>query len=74
MVKYIGENNYEHGSKEKTGVLITNLGTPDEPNSQALKIYLKHVYLIRCIFKTYIFKRFLQQVYPSNIHLQMIYL
>ena len=41
MVKYIGENNYEHGSKEKTGVLITNLGTPDEPNSKALKIYLK---------------------------------
>ena len=41
MVKYIGESNYEHGSKEKTGVLITNLGTPDEPNSKALKIYLK---------------------------------
>ena len=41
MVKYIGENNYEHGSKEKTGVLITNLGTPDEPNAKALKIYLK---------------------------------
>ena len=41
MVKYIGEKNYEHGSKEKTGVLITNLGTPDEPTSKALKPYLK---------------------------------
>ena len=40
MSKYIGETNYEHGSDEKTGVLITNLGTPDAPNSQALKIYL----------------------------------
>ena len=29
MVKYIGEKDYEHGSKEKIGVLITNLGTPD---------------------------------------------
>ena len=26
MVKYIGEKDYEHGSKEKIGVLITNLG------------------------------------------------
>ena len=34
MVKYIGEKNYEHGSKEKIGVLITNLGTPDAPNKK----------------------------------------
>ena len=40
MVKYIGESNYEHGSKAKIGILITNLGTPDNPNSKALKIYL----------------------------------
>ena len=40
MVKYIGEKNYEHGSKEKIGVLITNLGTPDAPNKQELKVYL----------------------------------
>ena len=33
MVKYIGEKDYEHGSKEKTGVLITNLGTPDAPET-----------------------------------------
>ena len=37
MVKYIGEKDYEHGSKEKIGVLITNLGTPDAPNKKELK-------------------------------------
>ena len=41
MPNYIGEPNYEHGSKPKVGILITNLGTPDAPNSKALKIYLK---------------------------------
>ena len=40
MVKYIGEKDYEHGSKEKIGVLITNLGTPDAPNRKKLKVYL----------------------------------
>ena len=40
MVKYIGEKDYEHGSKEKIGVLITNLGTPDAPNKKKLKVYL----------------------------------
>ena len=39
-MKYFGEKNYEHGSKDKTGVLITNLGTPDEPNAKSLKVYL----------------------------------
>ena len=39
-MKYFGEKNYEHGSKDKTGVLITNLGTPDAPNAKSLKIYL----------------------------------
>ena len=40
MVKYIGEKDYEHGSREKIGVLITNLGTPDAPNKKELKVYL----------------------------------
>ena len=40
MVKYIGEKDYEHGIKEKIGVLITNLGTPDAPNKKELKVYL----------------------------------
>ena len=41
MVKYKGEKDYQHGSQEKIGILITNLGTPDAPNAKALKVYLK---------------------------------
>ena len=40
MVKYFGEKNYEHGSDDKTGVLITNLGTPDAPKRKELKKYV----------------------------------
>ena len=39
-MKYFGEKNYEHGSKDKTGVLITNLGTPDAPDAKSLRVYL----------------------------------
>ena len=39
-MKYFGEKNYEHGSNDRTGILITNLGTPDAPNAKSLKIYL----------------------------------
>ena len=41
MIEYVGEKDYQHGSEEKTGVLITNLGTPDAPTAKALKPYLK---------------------------------
>ena len=40
MVKFIGEINYQHGSIDNTGILLTNLGTPDAPNAKSLKIYL----------------------------------
>ena len=40
MVKYVGEKDYEHGTKENIGILITNLGTPDAPEKQELKVYL----------------------------------
>jgi len=40
MVKFVGEKNYEHGSKDKTGVLITNLGTPDAPDAKLVRKYL----------------------------------
>ena len=40
-MKYEGEKDYRHGSKSHLGVLITNLGTPDRPNSNSLKKYLK---------------------------------
>ena len=41
MAYYFGEKNYQHGSAEKTGILLTNLGTPDAPTAKALKPYLK---------------------------------
>ena len=41
MTKYFGENDYQHGSEDKTGILLTNLGTPDAPTSKAVKPYLK---------------------------------
>ena len=40
MPTFIGEKDYEHGSPDKTGILLTNLGTPDEPTSKAVKPYL----------------------------------
>ena len=40
MSKFVGEINYKHGSPDKTGILLTNLGTPDEPTAKAVKTYL----------------------------------
>ena len=40
-MKYEGEKDYKHGTKENIGILITNLGTPDKPQRKELKIYLK---------------------------------
>jgi len=39
-MKYIGKSDYNHATVEKLGVLITNLGTPDEATPSALKKYL----------------------------------
>ena len=72
MSKYIGEKNYEHGSKEKIGVLITNLGTPDEPNPKALKIYLKEflsdprVIEVPKIIWQFILRFFILQIRPKK--------
>lgn len=40
-MKYRGSPNFSHGQKDKIGIIITNLGTPDAPNKVALKRYLK---------------------------------
>lgn len=40
MTRYLGESDYEHGSAERVGVLLTNLGTPDSPTSAAVRRYL----------------------------------
>jgi ferrochelatase len=40
-MRYTGVNGFTHDQKAVTGVLLTNLGTPDEPTPKALKRYLK---------------------------------
>ncbi|NOX43448.1 MAG: ferrochelatase [Gammaproteobacteria bacterium] len=40
MPKFVGEENYSHGSDEAMGVLIVNLGTPDAPTAKAVRRYL----------------------------------
>ena len=41
-MKFKGQTSYDHkGTKPKKGVLLINLGTPDEPTPKALRRYLK---------------------------------
>lgn len=40
-MRYLGEVDYQHGSPNHVGVLVTNLGTPDAPTASALRRYLK---------------------------------
>ena len=40
MSRYLGEADYEHGSPEKTGVLLANLGTPDSPEPRDVRKFL----------------------------------
>ena len=42
-MKYKSDDNYSHGDKRKIGVLLVNLGTPDEPTTKAVKKYLKEL-------------------------------
>lgn len=39
-MKYISDKNYSHGDERKIGVLLVNLGTPDEPTTSAVRRYL----------------------------------
>lgn len=39
-MKYTAEKAFEHGDMPKVGVLLANLGTPDEPKAGALRRYL----------------------------------
>lgn len=39
-MKYIGTPDYQHGSEERLGVLVVNLGTPDSPETGAVRRYL----------------------------------
>jgi ferrochelatase len=38
---YQPEPTYTHGTPQKTGILLVNLGTPDAPTPQAVRAYLK---------------------------------
>ena len=38
---YLTEPTHIHGTPEKTGILLVNLGTPDAPTPQAVRTYLK---------------------------------
>ena len=40
-MRYQTEPSYTHGTPEKTGILLVNLGTPDAPTAQAVRPYLK---------------------------------
>ena len=40
-MKYKNSTHFTHAQQDKTGVLITNLGTPDAPTKKALRPYLK---------------------------------
>jgi len=41
-MSFSGQSSYNHdGVSPKTGVLLTNLGTPDAPTAKALRVYLK---------------------------------
>ncbi len=40
-MKFINTKDFTHGDSSATGILITNLGTPDAANKKALKRYLK---------------------------------
>jgi ferrochelatase len=41
VMRYINTSNFDHQQSDKIGILLTNLGTPDEPTPKALKRYLK---------------------------------
>lgn len=39
-MKYIGTPDYEHGTPERLGVLMVNLGTPEAPQTAPVRRYL----------------------------------
>jgi len=39
-MKYLGRPDYQHGTSEKLGILVVNLGTPDAPDTKSVRRYL----------------------------------
>src|SRR5215203_6142271 len=44
-MKYFGQPDFQHGESPAVGVLVANLGTPDAPDSPALRRYLREFLL-----------------------------
>ena len=40
-MKYLGDEDYQHGSPSRLGVLLVNLGTPDSTDVKDVRRYLK---------------------------------
>lgn len=40
MVDYLGDSSYQHGSANRIGVLVANLGTPDGPDPASVRRFL----------------------------------
>ena len=40
MTSYLNHTNYTHGSKERIGVLLVNLGSPDDPGVKSVRKFL----------------------------------
>ena len=41
MMKFKGQSDFIHGEPVKTGILLCNLGTPNEPDKRSVRKYLK---------------------------------
>lgn len=40
MANYSGTPDFEHGQRQRLGILVCNLGTPDAPTPRAVRRYL----------------------------------
>ena len=51
MAYYNPEPLYQHGDQAKVGILLANLGTPDEPTAKALRSYLAQFLMDRRVIE-----------------------